>query len=103
MSKCPRCGKTVYFAERQMNDGKEYHGNCLMAHLKEQKEAGKARPFQKTGAENPANFVPADVALDPSNPTKTCDDGKCSCGAARAGSSAASAERSFVELSNLCN
>jgi ribosomal protein S27AE len=37
-SKCPRCGKTVYFAERQTAEGKDWHGICLMEAIKEKKQ-----------------------------------------------------------------
>jgi len=30
-SKCPNCGKTVYFAERSSWEGKDYHAQCLIA------------------------------------------------------------------------
>jgi len=31
MSRCPGCGKTVYFAERQTGlDGKQWHRGCLI-------------------------------------------------------------------------
>jgi len=36
MSKCVRCGKTVYFAERTLHEGKEYHQLCLGALHKEE-------------------------------------------------------------------
>ncbi|XP_062587602.1 ras association domain-containing protein 2-like [Saccostrea cucullata] len=29
MDKCPKCGKTVYFAERKTSLGKQWHPNCL--------------------------------------------------------------------------
>eukprot|EP01119_Soliformovum_irregulare_P014951 TRINITY_DN4149_c0_g1_i1.p1 TRINITY_DN4149_c0_g1~~TRINITY_DN4149_c0_g1_i1.p1 ORF type:complete len:109 (+),score=8.92 TRINITY_DN4149_c0_g1_i1:19-345(+) len=35
--KCPRCNKTVYFAERTTAEGRDWHNLCLIAH---QKEAG---------------------------------------------------------------
>eukprot|EP00013_Stygamoeba_regulata_P017645 CAMPEP_0177676010 /NCGR_PEP_ID=MMETSP0447-20121125/27535_1 /TAXON_ID=0 /ORGANISM="Stygamoeba regulata, Strain BSH-02190019" /LENGTH=107 /DNA_ID=CAMNT_0019184493 /DNA_START=42 /DNA_END=365 /DNA_ORIENTATION=+ len=34
-TKCPRCGKTVYFAERQEYKGKEYHPICAGLQRKE--------------------------------------------------------------------
>jgi len=37
-SKCPQCGKRVYFAERQLCDGKEFHGSCALKYMKEKKE-----------------------------------------------------------------
>jgi len=37
-SKCPQCGKRVYFAERQLCDGKELHGACALKYMKEKKE-----------------------------------------------------------------
>jgi len=37
-SKCPHCGKRVYFAERQLCDGKEFHGSCALKYMKEKKE-----------------------------------------------------------------
>jgi ribosomal protein S27AE len=37
MGKCPRCGKTVYFAERQTGpDGGEWHQICVQAQKKEE-------------------------------------------------------------------
>eukprot|EP01095_Lingulamoeba_sp_RSL-Kostka_P006399 TRINITY_DN19_c0_g1_i4.p1 TRINITY_DN19_c0_g1~~TRINITY_DN19_c0_g1_i4.p1 ORF type:complete len:143 (-),score=66.99 TRINITY_DN19_c0_g1_i4:60-488(-) len=53
-AKCPGCGKTVYHAERQVRDGKDWHGLCLMQHVKEVK-ANQASPFEsvvKRGAES---------------------------------------------------
>jgi len=38
MTKCPYCGKTVYFAERQICEGKEFHGVCARNYLKDKKE-----------------------------------------------------------------
>jgi len=38
MSKCPQCGKRVYFAERQLCEGKEFHGSCALKYMKEKKE-----------------------------------------------------------------
>jgi len=35
--KCVHCEKTVYFAERQLKDGKPYHGPCLQIVLKNTK------------------------------------------------------------------
>ena len=51
--KCPGCGKTVYFAERQVKDGVDWHGNCLIRHVQDQKKGAQAsNPFQsyRTGA-----------------------------------------------------
>jgi len=36
-SKCARCGKTVFFAEKQSYDGKDFHGICLISYKKELK------------------------------------------------------------------
>eukprot|EP01133_Synstelium_polycarpum_P013660 gene13660-16087_t len=36
-TKCARCDKVVYFAERAQKDGSTYHGNCLQQLLKETK------------------------------------------------------------------
>jgi len=36
-SKCAMCQKTVYFAEKQSYDGKDYHGVCLQTLKKNQK------------------------------------------------------------------
>jgi len=38
MSKCPYCGKRVYFAERQVCEGKEFHGACVLKYMKDKKE-----------------------------------------------------------------
>jgi len=42
-SKCPHCGKTVYFAERTICEGKECHGTCVRNYLREKKEAEVSR------------------------------------------------------------
>ncbi|PRP88280.1 hypothetical protein PROFUN_03389 [Planoprotostelium fungivorum] len=34
-TKCYRCGKTVYAAEKQSYDGADFHGLCLVSHKKE--------------------------------------------------------------------
>jgi len=34
-SNCVGCGKTVFFAERAVDDGKEWHQLCLAKHQKE--------------------------------------------------------------------
>lgn len=39
LKKNHRCGKTVYFAEKQSYDGKDFHGICLQAFKKTQKSA----------------------------------------------------------------
>lgn len=45
--KCPGCGKTVYFAERQVKDGVDWHGSCLIRHVQDQKKGAQAsNPFQ---------------------------------------------------------
>jgi len=36
-TKCFRCGKTVFAAEKQIYDGKEFHGLCLVSFKKELK------------------------------------------------------------------
>jgi len=41
MSKCPQCGKRVYFAERQLCEGREFHGSCALKYMKEKKGAKK--------------------------------------------------------------
>jgi len=33
--KCPKCGKTVYFAERSVNEGQDWHQLCLITDQKE--------------------------------------------------------------------
>jgi len=38
MSKCPHCNKTVYFAERQMYNGREYHQTCVWTLTKEEEK-----------------------------------------------------------------
>ncbi len=35
-SKCPQCGKTVYFAERSTFEGKDYHSICLIQRQKQE-------------------------------------------------------------------
>jgi len=46
MSKCPVCGKTVFFAERQTKEGKDYHGHCLQQYLKAKGDGAKtSSPF----------------------------------------------------------
>jgi len=34
---CSQCGKTVYFAEKQSYDGKDFHGICLQTYKKNMK------------------------------------------------------------------
>ncbi len=41
MTTCPGCQKTVFFAERQTKDGKDWHGSCLQKYLKEQGKGAK--------------------------------------------------------------
>eukprot|EP00029_Vermamoeba_vermiformis_P010208 TRINITY_DN5317_c0_g1_i1.p1 TRINITY_DN5317_c0_g1~~TRINITY_DN5317_c0_g1_i1.p1 ORF type:complete len:110 (-),score=11.91 TRINITY_DN5317_c0_g1_i1:30-338(-) len=35
-SKCPQCGKTVYFAERSTFEGQDYHSICLIQRQKQE-------------------------------------------------------------------
>lgn len=46
--KCPWCNKTVYFAERQMYNGKEYHQMCVWALTKEE-EKKRGQPLFSYG------------------------------------------------------
>jgi len=34
---CAQCGKTVFFAEKQSYDGKDFHGICMQSYKKNQK------------------------------------------------------------------
>jgi len=54
--KCPGCNKTVYFAERQVKDGVDWHGSCLIRHVQDQKKGAQAsNPFQSyRGASSPS-------------------------------------------------
>jgi len=53
--KCPGCNKTVYFAERQVKDGVDWHGSCLIRFVQDQKKGAQAsNPFQSyRGAPSP--------------------------------------------------
>jgi len=44
-SQCPRCKKTVFFAERQTAEGADWHGLCLRETLKERRETGPKHMF----------------------------------------------------------
>eukprot|EP01102_Stenamoeba_stenopodia_P013164 TRINITY_DN4231_c0_g1_i1.p1 TRINITY_DN4231_c0_g1~~TRINITY_DN4231_c0_g1_i1.p1 ORF type:complete len:111 (-),score=20.90 TRINITY_DN4231_c0_g1_i1:58-390(-) len=41
--KCPKCGKSVYFAERQLFEGVDYHSSCVWQIAKE-REASRGPP-----------------------------------------------------------
>jgi len=60
-SKCPRCGKTVYFAERQTAEGKDWHGLCLRQTIKEKQENAPKHMFciQDHPNLNPEKMQPA--------------------------------------------
>eukprot|EP01101_Sappina_pedata_P003758 TRINITY_DN151_c0_g1_i1.p1 TRINITY_DN151_c0_g1~~TRINITY_DN151_c0_g1_i1.p1 ORF type:complete len:103 (+),score=38.48 TRINITY_DN151_c0_g1_i1:39-311(+) len=74
-SKCPRCSKTVYFAERQTAEGADWHGLCLRLTLKERKENAPKHMFciQDHANLNPDKMRPA------AGETKFCSE----CGAER--------------------
>jgi len=51
MGKCPYCGKPVYFAERQLYNGKEYHSFCAGLVFKdEQSKPGTKHFVQYSGS-----------------------------------------------------
>jgi len=63
MSKCPVCGKTVFFAERQNKDGKDYHVICLKLQLKSQYANGKgANPYANTPLSPKKTIVHTEVS-----------------------------------------
>jgi len=42
-NKCPRCGKSVYFAEKQLYKGVDYHNTCVWQLTKEE-DAARGTP-----------------------------------------------------------
>jgi hypothetical protein len=61
MSKCPYCGKRVYFAERQLCEGKEFHGSCALKYIKEKKDQ-KREWLPESAKQNLQNVVPTPEA-----------------------------------------
>jgi len=70
--KCPRCGKTVYHAERQVAEGKSYHGLCLREEIKEKRDNAPKHMFciQDHPNINPAKSAAAAAAA--AGETLTC-------------------------------
>eukprot|EP01101_Sappina_pedata_P000730 TRINITY_DN10921_c0_g1_i1.p1 TRINITY_DN10921_c0_g1~~TRINITY_DN10921_c0_g1_i1.p1 ORF type:complete len:106 (+),score=37.54 TRINITY_DN10921_c0_g1_i1:90-407(+) len=88
-AKCPRCGKSVYFAERQLYKGVDYHQTCVWALTKEE-EANRGTPVFSVAEQmhcNPDDKKPWKGGYDGGqsgsgyvNPNKNSVD--CNCGAA---------------------
>eukprot|EP01094_Clydonella_sp_ATCC50884_P027149 TRINITY_DN767_c0_g1_i2.p1 TRINITY_DN767_c0_g1~~TRINITY_DN767_c0_g1_i2.p1 ORF type:complete len:135 (+),score=45.42 TRINITY_DN767_c0_g1_i2:32-436(+) len=65
MTKCPRCGKTVYAAEKRLAEGETWHHVCYQQHFKEKKNAKKAEidetSYNKKPDVSPSYYRVADV------------------------------------------
>ena len=88
-----RCGKSVYFAERQTYDGKTYHGACLQIAKKKIAESkfmgyypgAEDRLACQLGNESPARSQPAPRAAAQVPHTNSGANFCANCGAKRTG------------------
>jgi len=71
--KCPGCGKTVFFAERSVKDGVDWHGGCLIKHVQNAKKGAQAsNPFQSyksPGGSRRSDSLELDPQQEHANPT----------------------------------